>query len=58
MTRDEAWNLLNEYTQSESLIKHALAAEVLVNGNKSAVVRERQKLSRIWGGEKLPGWLK
>ena len=27
MTRDEAWNLLNEYTQSESLIKHALAVE-------------------------------
>jgi len=27
MTRDEAWNLLNEYTQSESLIKHALSVE-------------------------------
>ena len=27
MTRDEAWNLLCEYTQSESLIKHALAVE-------------------------------
>jgi putative nucleotidyltransferase with HDIG domain len=27
MTRDEAWNLLNEYTKSESLIKHALALE-------------------------------
>ena len=27
MTRDEAWNLLNEYTKSESLIKHALAVE-------------------------------
>src|SRR6266536_2073178 len=36
----------------------ALAAEVLVNGNKSAVVRERQKLPEIWGGERLPTWLK
>src|SRR5437762_2437550 len=27
MTRDEAWHLLNEYTKSESLIKHALAVE-------------------------------
>ena len=27
MTRDEAWNLLHEYTKSESLIKHALAVE-------------------------------
>lgn len=26
-TRDEAWDLLNEYTQSESLIKHALCVE-------------------------------
>jgi hypothetical protein len=27
MTRDEAWTLLNEYTKSDSLIKHALAVE-------------------------------
>src|SRR5262245_45713058 len=27
MTREEAWNLLNEYTKSESLLKHALAVE-------------------------------
>ena len=27
MTRDEAWSLLNEYTKSDSLIKHALAVE-------------------------------
>ena len=27
MTRDEAWNLLNEYTKSESLLKHALSVE-------------------------------
>src|SRR6266850_3266416 len=27
MTRDEAWNLLNDYTKSGSLIKHAVAVE-------------------------------
>ena len=27
MNRDEAWALLNEYTKSESLLKHALAVE-------------------------------
>ena len=27
MTRAEAWSLLNEYTQSDSLLKHALAVE-------------------------------
>ncbi len=36
----------------------ALAAEVLVNGNKAALVRERQKLDQIWELEKLPQWLK
>lgn len=30
MTRDDAWNLLCEYTQSESLRKHALAVECAV----------------------------
>ena len=27
MTRNDAWNLLTEFTQSESLRKHALAVE-------------------------------
>src|SRR5881296_2859286 len=35
----------------------ALAAEVLVNGNKSALVRQRQHLAEIWRDEKLPAWL-
>src|SRR2546427_1441832 len=30
MTRHETWNLLNEYTKSESLIKHALAVEAVM----------------------------
>ena len=35
-----------------------LAAEVLVNGNKCALVRERQPVKAIWSGEKIAGWLK
>ena len=35
----------------------SLAAEVLVQGNKSALVRERQPVSKAWEGEKLPAWL-
>jgi putative nucleotidyltransferase with HDIG domain len=32
MNRDDAWALLNEYTKSESLLKHALAVEAAVRG--------------------------
>jgi putative nucleotidyltransferase with HDIG domain len=31
-TRDEAWQLLTEYTKSDSLLKHALAVEAAVRG--------------------------
>jgi putative nucleotidyltransferase with HDIG domain len=31
-TRDDAWQLLTEYTKSESLLKHALAVEAAVRG--------------------------
>ena len=34
------------------------AAEVLVNGKKAALVRERQRLEKIWELEKLAPWLK
>ena len=34
----------------------ALAAEVLVSGKKSAVVRRRQKLEDIWGHESVAPW--
>jgi diaminopimelate decarboxylase len=36
----------------------SMAAEVLVNGKKSAVVRERQPLEDIWAGERLAAWQK
>jgi diaminopimelate decarboxylase len=34
------------------------AAEVLVNGNKAALVRERQSVPAIWAGEKIAPWFK
>ncbi|HEY2081733.1 MAG TPA: diaminopimelate decarboxylase [Verrucomicrobiae bacterium] len=36
----------------------SMAAEVLVNGSRAAVVRERQPVKEIWAGEKVAGWLK
>ena len=35
-----------------------LAAEVLVNGKKFAVCRERQPVKEIWAGEKVVAWLR
>ena len=34
-----------------------LAAEVLVNGKKSAVVRQRQPMNQLWDLESVPAWL-
>jgi diaminopimelate decarboxylase len=34
----------------------SLPAEVLVNGNRAAVVRERQPVNAIWAGEHLAPW--
>jgi diaminopimelate decarboxylase len=36
----------------------ALPTEVLVHGKSADVVRKRQKIADIWGGEVVPGWLK
>jgi diaminopimelate decarboxylase len=35
-----------------------LVTEVMVNGSKAAVVRERQAVAEIWKHEKFPAWLK
>lgn len=35
-----------------------LAAEILVNGKQSAIVRERQPVEEIWAAEKIAPWLK
>ena len=44
-TRDEAWNLLCEYTQSENLRKHALAVEACVR----AYARKLGADEELWG---------
>jgi diaminopimelate decarboxylase len=36
----------------------SLAAEVLVNGKRAKVVRERQPVREIWSGEKIAPWLR
>jgi len=36
----------------------AFAAEILVDGAQAAVVRRRQRVEEIWGGEKIPSWLR
>ncbi len=46
------------FVMASNYNSRGLAAEVLVNGNKSAVVRERQKLEEIWASERIPTWLK
>jgi diaminopimelate decarboxylase len=35
-----------------------LAAEVLVQGSRAAIVRRRQRLEQIWAEEKIPAWLR
>jgi len=46
------------FVMASNYNSRAMAAEVLVNGIKAALVRPRQKLEDIWAGEKLPAWLK
>ena len=36
----------------------SLAAEILVNGRQSALVRARQPVAEIWSGESIAPWLK
>lgn len=45
LTRENAWNILTEHTQSESLRKHALAVEAAVRGY-ARVFGEDQE---VWG---------
>jgi diaminopimelate decarboxylase len=35
-----------------------LAAEVLVHGARSSVVRPRQRVEDLWAGESIPAWLR
>ena len=45
MNREEGWGLLTEYTQSESLRKHALAVEACVRGYARKFGKDEEK----WG---------
>ena len=45
MNRDEAWTLLNEYTKSESLLKHALAVEAAMRHYAAKLVENVEQ----WG---------
>jgi len=46
------------FVMASSYNTRSLAAEVLVSGKKSAVVRERQPVEEIWAGESVAPWLK
>jgi len=45
------------YVMAGTYNSRPLAAEVLVHGDRAAVVRPRQKVDAIWAGENLPKWL-
>jgi diaminopimelate decarboxylase len=46
------------FVMASSYNTRSLAAEVLVSGKKSAVVRARQPVKDIWAGEAVAAWLK
>jgi diaminopimelate decarboxylase len=46
------------YVMGSNYNTRSLATEVLVNGRKAAVVRERQPVEAIWAGEKAAPWQK
>lgn len=48
MTREQAWTLLNEYTKSDSLIKHALAVEAAM-GHYAKLLGENVDTWRVVG---------
>ena len=45
------------FVKASNYNTRSLAAEVLVNGRKAALVRERQPVRDIWRGEKAAPWL-
>jgi diaminopimelate decarboxylase len=46
------------FVMASNYNSRGLAAEVLVNGNKAALVRQRQPVEKIWETERIPAWLK
>ena len=46
------------FAQASNYNTRPLAAEILVNGRRAAVARDRQPVKEIWSGEKVVAWLK
>jgi diaminopimelate decarboxylase len=46
------------FVMASNYNSRGMAAEVLVNGNKAALVRDRQPVEAIWESEQIPAWLK
>jgi diaminopimelate decarboxylase len=46
------------FVMASSYNTRSMAAEVLVNGTKAAVVRERQPIEEVWAGESIAPWQK
>jgi len=49
ITREAAWNLLTEFTQSESLRKHALAVEACMRACSRKYGDESPEAEELWG---------
>lgn len=46
------------FVMASNYNSRGLAAEVLVHGNKAALVRPRQRVEQIWSSERIPVWLR
>jgi diaminopimelate decarboxylase len=46
------------FVQASNYNSRPLPAEILVNGRRAAVARERQPVKEIWSGEKVVAWLR
>jgi len=46
------------FVMASSYNARPLAAEILVNGRRAAIARERQPVKEIWSGEKVVAWLR
>jgi diaminopimelate decarboxylase len=46
------------FAQASNYNTRPRAAEIMVNGRRAAVARERQPMKEIWSGEKVVAWLK
>ena len=49
ITREAAWNLLTEFTQSESLRKHALAVEACMRACSKKYGEGSPEAENLWG---------